>query len=79
MPSWEASSTSCTGGGGGGGARAPGPDEYRRLSANWKDRSKADEFVAIAVEQYESDNRSPSSSIDFENGQEADADAWLDF
>ena len=54
----------------------PGPDEYRRLSANWKDRSKADAFVALAVAQYESDNRS-LSPIDFENGVPASADRFL--
>ena len=53
-----------------------GPDEYRRLSAKWKDRSKADEFVAIAVEQYESDNRSPSP-IGSESGEEASPLDWI--
>ena len=53
-----------------------GPDEYRRLSAKWKDRSKADEFVAIAVEQYESDNRSPSP-IGSEGGEEAAPEDWI--
>ena len=57
-------------------ARNHGPDEYRRLSANWKDRSKADAFVALAVAQYESDNRS-LSPIDFENGVPASADRFL--
>ena len=28
-----------------------GPDEYRRLSANWRDRSKAEAFVAEGVRQ----------------------------
>ena len=54
----------------------PGPDEYRRLSANWKDRTKADQFVAVAVAQYESDNRS-LSPIDFENGVPASAGSFL--
>ena len=49
---------------------------YRRLSANWKDRSKADAFVAVAVAQYESDNRS-LSPIDFENGVPASAGSFL--
>ena len=49
---------------------------YRRLSANWKDRTKADQFVAVAVAQYESDNRS-HSSIDFENGVPASAGSFL--
>ena len=57
-------------------AQWPGPDEYRRLSANWKDRTKADQFVAVAVAQYESDNRS-QSPIGSEGGEEAPAEDWI--
>ena len=53
-----------------------GLDVYRRLSSNWKDRSKADAFVAVAVTQYESDNRS-LSPIDFENGVPGSAESFL--
>ena len=43
-----------------------GPDEYRLLSANWRDRSKADAFVAKGVRRDM-----------FMNGQEASADRFL--
>ena len=43
-----------------------GPDEYRLLSANWRDRSKAEAFVAEGVRQDM-----------FMNGQEASADRFL--
>ena len=43
-----------------------GPDEYRRLAANWRDRSKADAFVAKGVRRDM-----------FRYGQEASADRFL--
>ena len=43
-----------------------GPDEYRLLSANWRDRSKADAFVAKGVRRDM-----------FMNGQDASADRFL--
>ena len=43
-----------------------GPDEYRRLSANWRDRSKAEAFVAEGVRQDM-----------ILNSEEAPAEAWI--
>ncbi len=43
-----------------------GPDEYRRLSANWRDRSKAEAFVAEGVRKDM-----------IMNSEEAPAEAWI--
>ena len=43
-----------------------GPDEYRRLSANWRDRSKAEAFVAEGVRK--------DMII---SSEEAPAEAWI--
>ena len=42
------------------------PDEYRRLSANWRDRSKAEAFVAEGVRQDM-----------IMNSEEASAEDWI--
>ena len=43
-------------------------DVCRRLSSNWKDRSKADAFVELAVER---------AMIRESDGEEAPAEAWI--
>ena len=43
-----------------------GPDEYRRLAANWRDRSKAEAFVAEGVRQDM-----------IMNSEEAPAEDWI--